>query len=383
MNSNYQDLIDFRRLLHAFPELSNQEHETADRIVEFVSRYQPTEIIKNLGGTGVAVIFEFGKSGKTIMLRCELDALPIHEENKVDYRSQNSGVSHKCGHDGHMAILSGMGKWLSEQDFDTGRVILLFQPAEETGSGADQVIRDSRFGTISPDYVFALHNIPGVQKHEIIFIDQGFSAEVQSLIIRLEGKECHAAEPQNGNNPAQAISEIISKVDKLNHHNLDNDRFSILTPVHINMGQPSYGISPGNGELHYTIRTWTGQEMDTLKSKVQNIVEEMSKTYKLEYEIEWLEYFPANRNDSEANQYIKTAAQMNGLSILTREHPFTFGEDFGWFAKAHQSAMFGIGAGLDTPALHSKEYDFPDELIETGLKMWQSIIQLILASNNQ
>lgn len=191
-----------RKKLHKHPELSGQEAETAGRIKRFIKKYDDAKIIENIGGHGLAVIYEFSSTGPTIVIRCELDALPIEEINNFEYRSRIKKVSHKCGHDGHMAILTGLTFWLKKQNFNNGKVILLFQPAEEKGTGAFAVINDSKFSDINPDYIFALHNIPGEPLHSIVMLDGNFSSTVQSVAIQLEGEESHSAQPEQGINPA-------------------------------------------------------------------------------------------------------------------------------------------------------------------------------------
>ena len=138
------------------------------------------------------------------MIRCELDALPIQEANSLPYQSQHPGVSHKCGHDGHMTIVAALAPWLQQQTFAAGSVILLFQTAEETGKGAKSMLDDVKMEGIQPDYVFALHNIPGLPLHEIAVVAGQFSATVQSVAFQLYGQQSHAAEPENGKNPAWA-----------------------------------------------------------------------------------------------------------------------------------------------------------------------------------
>ena len=181
-------IINLRKELHKKPELSGFEFETAKRIKQFLVQNQPSEIIENLGGTGLAAVYQFSNTGKTIIIRCELDALPIQEVNQFDHQSETKGVSHKCGHDGHMAIISGLGFCLKEQKFNSGKVVLLFQPAEENGEGAHKIVTDKKFKNLKADYVFALHNIPKEPMHSIIAIQKGFSAEVQSFIIKVNGK---------------------------------------------------------------------------------------------------------------------------------------------------------------------------------------------------
>lgn len=277
-----------------------------------------------------------------------------------------------------MAIVSGLIFWIKNQSFESGKIILLFQPAEETGKGAYQVIKDKKFKELQTDYYFALHNIPKEPLHSIILIEKGFSAEVQSLIIKVKGKESHAAEPENGINPAVGISDIIRIMSELSVNYPEDENFTVLTPVHINMGQKSYGISPAKGELHYTLRTWSNEKMLILKTQIEAVLKKTCHIHKLEYEVEWLEYFPASNNNITCNNYIEKAAQENKFKIIKRPYPFKFGEDFGWFSKKHKTAMFGLGAGINTPALHNADYDFPDEIIETGISMFKSIISNIM-----
>jgi len=368
----------FRKELHKNPELSGQESNTASLIKSFINKHNPTQIIDNIGGNGIAAIYKFSNDGPTIAIRCELDALPIEEKNQFEYRSTNNGVSHKCGHDGHMAIVAGLIFWINEQSFKSGKIVLLFQPAEETGKGAFKVIEDKRFIDLNIDYIFALHNIPGITLHSIITMDKGFSADVQSFMVHLTGRESHAAEPEKGINPASTISQIISALEVLNVSNPNDKYFAILTPIHINLGQKSYGISPSKGELHYTIRTWTPDIMSTLKTEIKNTIEELCSKNNVKFGLEWFEYFPASINDPNCNKIIEESAKEVNLELIKNPHPFKFGEDFGWFSRKYKVAMFGIGAGKNTPALHDANYDFPEEIIEIGINMFASIISKIL-----
>ncbi|HSP11246.1 MAG TPA: amidohydrolase [Salegentibacter sp.] len=367
---------EFRKELHKHPEISGNEDETRCRVKEFIGINNPGKIIEFEGG-GLAVIYEFSE-GPVIMIRCELDALPIEETNAFDYRSCNKGVSHKCGHDGHMAIVAVLSLFLKEKPYKQGRVFLLFQPAEETGEGAKALMNDPGFQQLKPDYIFALHNLPGESMHSVILVEDYFSATVQSFKLELIGKHAHASEPEHGINPAEAISELISGFSSLQEKAPEKRNFALLTPVHINMGTKDYGISAGMGEMHYTIRTWDEDEMVRLKKRIRQQIDEVCKVENLKYSIEWFDYFPASKNDEQCNNHIKNAASRNGFATKSRPFPLKFGEDFGWYSQKYKSAMFGIGAGENTPALHHADYDFPDELLETGIKMFSGIIDQIL-----
>lgn len=372
--SNTTLLTTLRRQLHRHPDLSGQEAATVQRIINFAWQYHPSRIISPVGGNGLAIVYEFSGKGPSIMIRCELDALPIEEANAFEHRSAVKGVSHKCGHDGHMAIVAGLMGWIEEQAFIKGTIVLLFQPAEETGQGAPAVLNDPSFAGIQPDYLFALHNLPGEPLHQIIIVEKRFSATVQSLAIHLQGKQSHASEPEKGINPALAMAYITQRFAELINDNVKDESFALLTPVYSRMGAPAYGINAGKGELHYTIRTWSEEQMQQLKERLLMIVVDACAIHSLQFHIDWFDFFPSAVNDARCNQLVREAAIASGLSIKEQPVPFKFGEDFGWYTAEYKSALFGIGAGIHHPALHHADYDFPDAIIETGIKMFGNII---------
>ncbi len=384
---NYPGMMDtlqkLRRSLHKHPELSGQEYHTAQRIKEFIRFHHDTLIIDEIGGSGLAAIYEFTSTGPCIVIRCELDALPIHESEGLDYASEHPGISHKCGHDGHMAIVCGLIFWLKKQNFQSGKIVLLFQPAEENGMGARSILQDPKFDDIKPDYVFALHNIPGKPVHSVIICPYIFSPSVTSFALYLEGKEAHASEPENGINPSKAICTVIQKFEKLNVSDAGNKNFSLLTPVYMNMGKKAYGIAAGNGEVHFTIRTWTEKKMSRLQKKIKELAQIVSSNYDLKHRFEWFDYFPTVKNDLDCNEIIMQAAESNKMKIIIQKTPFKFGEDFGWFAQKYKAAMFGLGAGKNCPGLHHDDYDFPDKIIPSGIKIFAAIITRILNNESE
>lgn len=372
-----EELIQFRHELHKHPEVSGNEKQTAQLVLAFLSNYPPSEIITQLGGEGILAIYNGKQTGTSILFRCELDALPIQEINSFDYKSVSHGVSHKCGHDGHTAILCGMAKTLYENPIEKGTVMLLFQPAEEDGNGAKSVLNDTKFKTIKPDFVFALHNLPGYKKHQIIVKENTFTCAVNSMIIQLKGKTSHAGEPENGINPALAIAEIIQAFNSKINTDVSSKKYCLITPIHINMGEKAYGVSAGYGEIHFTIRSNSNAQMRIIESNLEEKVNEIASKYNLKTKIDWTQSFQANENNVEAVNYIRKAALNLHLDSLEKNLPFTFGEDFGLFTQQFKGAMFGIGAGKNTPALHNPDYDFPDELIETGISLFHQITKEI------
>lgn len=193
MESNLQHLVTLRQWLHTHPEISGEEKNTAAYLVGLLQSLNPDFIKEKIGGEGILVLFDSGKPGPVLLFRSELDALPIQETNDFAHRSLANGISHKCGHDGHATILYGLAEKLARQWPLSGKVCLLFQPAEETGEGAERVVADSIFRNIKPDYVFALHNLPGYETGAIVIKEGLFSAAVNSIVIKLKGKTAHAA----------------------------------------------------------------------------------------------------------------------------------------------------------------------------------------------
>ena len=373
-----EELIQLRQELHKYPEVSGDESKTAQRILDFLSKYKPNQVITHLGGNGILAIYKGKEKGKSILFRCELDALPIQEINSFTYKSVYEGVSHKCGHDGHMSILCGLAKTLYENPLEKGTVMLLFQPAEEDGSGANSVMTDEIFESIKPDYAFALHNLPGFDLHKIVVKENTFTCAVNSIAIELHGKTSHAAEPENGINPALAISKIIAAFNAKIQPNISRENYCLITPIHINMGEKAYGVSAGYGEVHFTVRSDSNAFMQKTENELEQIASEIAKKYNLKPKIHWTESFQANENNKEAVNYIRKSASKLNLDILEKELPFTFGEDFGLITQQFKGAMFGLGSGVNSPSLHNPDYDFPDEITETGTSLFYQITKEIL-----
>jgi amidohydrolase len=377
LHQRMEVLILLRKELHKNPEISGKEVETAKRIVAFLEKHSPDEIITGIAGAGIVAIYKGREAGKTVLFRCELDALPIEEINTFEHRSITNGVSHKCGHDGHMAILCGLAVELSQNRPETGMVILLFQPAEEDGSGAQKVFSDSKFSSLQPDYVFALHNLPGFPKNQIVVKNDTFTCAVNSIIIKLNGVTAHAGEPEKGINPALAIASIINQFDTIIQSDISKEEYCLITPIYTEMGKKAYGVSAGAGEVHFTVRSDSNLQMKKVESTLEKLAQSIAKEYKLECNISWTQGFQANENNIEAANHIRKAAKTNNFELLEKETPFTWGEDFGLFTQQYPGAMFGLGSGINTPALHNPDYDFPDEIISTGISIFHQISKQI------
>ena len=368
-------LTSFRHELHAHPELAHSEHATAERVVTFMQQFNPTEIVTGIGGTGVIVTFDSGVEGPTMLFRCELDALPITEVDVDGYASTTVGVSHKCGHDGHMAMIAGLGEALAERPLTRGVVHLLFQPAEETGTGAAAVLNDEAFSRFTPDFAVAIHNMPGFPMHSMVIKPGSITAAVRSFVVRFTGRVAHASEPEKGENPSLAVADLLREADALVIADQHDPEFRLVTPVHVSIGSIAYGIAAGEGEVHFTIRTATNQGLADLQAVITAIAEHVAERDRLSVEIEVVEDFFANVNDPDVTERVRRAAERCGHDIITPEVGMRAGEDFGLFTERFPCCLVLLGAGEEHLPIHNAGYDFPDELIATGVELFEQIVR--------
>lgn len=378
IDTHLEDLTVLRHRLHAQAEVSGAEKQTSAIIADFLDDTSPDSLKRKVGGHGVIATYGTENDAPHILLRCELDALPIPDENDVEYRSKTEGVGHKCGHDGHMAILCGVARLLADRPFDKGEISLLFQPAEETGQGAAQVVEDEKFQELSPDYCFALHNLPGFQKHQIIVRKDVFAAASVGCIIRFKGSTAHAAHPEEGKSPALALAQTIEAFSAIPQFYSPLEQAAKVTVINADLGERAFGTSPGEATVMATLRAYDDEVLADLKEQCLRIAKHTAKTYELEFENEWVEEFPSTVNNSTAVQQIQSAAEYLDYNLNIKAHPFSWSEDFGYITAAIPGAMFGLGAGKEQPALHAEDYDFPDEIISTGISMFMQIVTEVL-----
>lgn len=368
-------LIEFRRELHTHPELAHQEHRTAERVVAFLEPLAPDELLTGVGGTGVVATFDSGRPGPSVLFRSELDALPILERGVDGHASSAPGISHKCGHDGHMAMVAGLALRLSERRPERGKVHLLFQPAEETGTGAAAVLADPAFDRIRPDFAVAIHNMPGFPLHAMVIKPGSITAAVRSLAIRFDGRTAHASEPEKGENPSLAIADLLRACDRLVVADPLDPAFRLITPVHVRIGSVAYGVSAGDGEVHLTIRTTENTGLAALQSDIVRLAQEFGERDGLTVSFDVVEDFYANVNDPDVTERVRSAAEACGFQVLTPEVGMRAGEDFGLFGERFPCCMVLLGAGDEHHPIHNPEYDFPDELIETGVRLFDRVVR--------
>ena len=364
-------LTRLRRALHRIPEAAGLEKKTAGCLEDFLSVLHWDGWVDNLGGHGLALVFEGKAPGETWMVRADMDAVPVREKTGAVHASTHDGLSHACGHDGHMAILAGLCIRLSEQRPERGRVVALFQPAEETGKGAQAVLDDPRFGGLRPDRVVAIHNLPGYATGEVVLADAVFAMASTGLDVTFRGVPSHAAWPEAGRSPLSLVSECMA----CEGMQQEEDGFSMATLTHMQMGEPGFGVRPGDGHLQMTLRSDSDEKLAGLVDAIRTRLANAGRKAGLAVRVEEREPFPATRVDGEVVERVRTAAKRLSLPVHLLSEPMRWSEDFGWFTKAISGALVGLGSGEAQPQLHHDAYDFPDSLLPTGVGLLETLIR--------
>lgn len=377
-NSDIAELTAFRRDLHRHPELSGQERETAQRVVSALSNHPPDTVLTGLGGHGLAAIYQGSADGPTVLFRAELDALPINELSDAPHASAIVGKGHLCGHDGHTTILMAMSRLLSRRRPAKGRVVLMFQPAEETGAGAAAVIEDPSFKTIAPDYAFSLHNMPGLPLGHVGLIAGPVNCASRGLRVAFTGKPAHASEPENGTSPMAALSHLMPALTALSHGTTQDRDFTLVTVTHAQMGAPAFGIAPGDATLFVTMRTLTDDRMNTLCETSLKLINETAGQNGLSVTHGFEDVFLHCENHPQATDILRSALDKQNIRHDASGLPMRASEDFGRFGHSAKSAMLFLGAGIDHAALHNPDFDFPDDLIPTGARIFEQVTRDLL-----
>lgn len=374
-DTDFAEITAWRRELHRYPELSGQEAATARRVQDFLAPSGPDQVLSGLGGHGVAAVFAGLAPGPTLLVRSELDALPIEELTGAPHSSTVPGVAHLCGHDGHSAILAAVARDLGRKRPQRGRVVLLFQPAEETGAGAHAVVTDPRYAEIRPDMAFSLHNAPGLPFGHAAIAPGPFACASRGMRIMLTGKTAHASMPETGISPMRAVARLMPALTDLGRGGPLDSGFTMVTITHSRMGEPAFGVAPGHAEIFATLRTMTDAGMEKLREEAETLANDAAEEAGLDLEIAYEDVFAASMNAPEAVEALRAALLAEGVSVTSEGLPMRASEDFGRIGQTAPAAMFLLGAGENYPRVHNPDYDFPDALIPIGAKVFLRAIR--------
>ena len=368
---NLEAIRELRHRLHRCAELSLQEQRTRATLIEFLNANTTLEVT-NVGRWFYALKKGIEPDAPSVAIRADFDALPIPETIDVPYASRTPGVSHKCGHDGHSSILSGVAMELSAVETESD-VYLIFQHAEEIGAGGEECSRLIEEKNISK--VYALHNWSGFPEHSVVVREGVSQCASMGLTVRFLGVRSHASEPEHGISPAPAIARLALEMQEYSRPADDPRGLMLCTIVHMLVGSRDFGCAPGYGEISATLRTELERDLNGLNASIREAARRYADEYGLRVEFEESDRFPDTANDSSCVSNVKDCARSLGLDVITLKDPIRGSEDFGWFLKKCPGAIFYLGNGEDYPAIHTLEYDFNDRILENGVDMFMSLIQ--------
>jgi amidohydrolase len=277
-----------------------------------------------------------------------------------------------------MTILAAVARGLGRQPPKRGRAVLLFQPAEEDGSGAAAVLADAKFEQVRPDFVFSLHNLPGLPLGHVSVAEGLVNCASRGMQIVLTGRTAHASSPEFGVSPQRAIATLLNEIAALGRGGALDEAFSMVTVTHARLGEPAFGISPGQAELWVTLRTLTDSTMERIRLQAEDLVQRAAASDGLKVRITYRDVFSHCLNNAEAVAYLKAALDVEGVRHSAQGLPMRGSEDFGRFNARSKAAMFFLGAGEQHPSLHEPNYDFPDELIEIGARVFMRTLRNLL-----
>ena len=376
MASSITKLTEIRHEFHQYPELGFQETKTKTKIAKFL-RAKGLEVIE---GVGVIGVLKSGSGSKTIGLRADMDALPIQETSKHAYSSKHPGVMHACGHDGHTTMLLGAAEELANSlDFD-GTVIFIFQPNEENGLGAKAMLNEGILSRFPISEIFALHNLPGTETGRII-TRKGLICSSESLFeISLKGQGGHASMPHVGRDTISVGCEIIQSLQNIISKKLAPGSGSVLSVTEFT-SDGARNVLPGNSLIKGDVRSRNKEDRLEIKRLMGTLVKGISDAHEITGEVSFETEFVETINSSDQTETVIAVAEELGLSLDGNCEPMSFSEDFAHFSNIVPGCFFLLGngqTGCASSPLHSSSYDFNDELLPIGIKIWSRLVRKIL-----
>ncbi|MGG3572375.1 M20 family metallopeptidase [Bacillus gobiensis] len=380
LENNFPEVVEWRRYLHQHPELSFQETETANFIAEKLRSFGYKQIQTNVGGYGIVAALEGYKPGPTIALRADFDALPITDEKDVSYRSKSPGVMHACGHDGHTAALLGTAKVLLEnRESFKGKIVLLFQPAEEAPpGGARAMIEDNALNGV--DYVFGAHLDSSVPVGKIALGDGFKMAAVDKFAITVQGKGGHGAAPQETVDPIVIGSDIVSALQKIVSRRVSPLDSAVVTLGVFQSGQ-AFNVIPDTARLEGTVRTFDADVRQKVKQQIHKIVEGITSGFDATFQIDYLEGYPALYNHPKETELLqKLFAEQFDKANLVPLRTGMGAEDFSYYLQEKPGSFFKVGSRNEDPATHYSHHHPKFDIDERALLLTEKAFTKIIFS---
>jgi hippurate hydrolase len=377
-----------RRDIHAHPELCFQEERTSDVIARTLAAWG-IEVHRGLGKTGVVGVIQGRPGPRAIGLRADIDALPMTEHNQFAHASRHAGRMHACGHDGHTAMLLSAAQHLAAtRDFD-GKVILVFQPAEEGGGGARAMIQDGLFERFPMDAIFGMHNWPGMPAGTFAIKDGPCFASSNEFHITIRGKGTHGAMPHLGIDPVPVACQLVQAFQTILTRNLRPIETGVISVTMIQAGEAT-NVVPESVTLQGTVRTFTDETLDLIEERMRELSHQLSAAFGATAAFEFQRNYPPTINHSAETAFARQVmTEVVGPERVQLFEATMGAEDFSFFLQHKPGAYFVIGNGdgthregghgLGPCTLHNPSYDFNDELIPLGGTFWVKLAQRWLA----
>jgi amidohydrolase len=370
----------WRRHLHQIPELQYDVFETGKFIAEKLKSFGCDEVVTGIGRTGLVAIIH-GKHGKgdVIGLRADMDALPITEATHLPYASKTTGKMHACGHDGHSAMLLGAAKHLSETRNFSGSVALIFQPAEEGGSGGKAMVDDGMMDRFHISRVFGMHNLPGLPLGSFASCDGAIMAAADKFDMVVKGRGGHAALPHQTLDPIVAASQLVTALQNIVSRNTDPLASLVISVTKFNAGD-AYNIIPQQATIAGTVRTLQKEMRDTAERRIRETAAGIALACGVEIEVDYSRYYPVTFNHTKETELAMSVARdvAGNLKVDSKTPPTMGAEDFSFMLEARPGSFIFMGNG-DSAGLHHPEYNFNDEAISHGVSYWVRLVETALA----
>jgi amidohydrolase len=373
-----------RQQIHANPELCFAEVQTADLVAQKLKEWG-IPMHRGMGTTGVVGIIKNGTSDRAIGLRADMDALPMQEYNTFAHASKNAGKMHACGHDGHTAMLLAAAQHFAKHRNFDGTVYLIFQPAEEGGGGAREMIKDGLFEKFPMEAVYGMHNWPGMAVGKFAVSSGPVMASSNEFKIVIHGKGGHAALPHDGVDPIQAACQMVQAFQTIISRNKKPIEAGVISVTMIHGGEAT-NVIPDSVEIQGTVRTFTVELIDLIEKRMREIAEHTSAAFGATCDFEFDRNYPPTINSAtEANFAAKVMADIVGASNVLPQEPTMGAEDFSYMLQAKPGAYCfiangegdhrAIGHGGGPCMLHNPSYDFNDDLIPLGATYWVRLVE--------
>jgi hippurate hydrolase len=378
-----------RRDIHAHPELCFEEQRTSDLIARQLTDWG-IAVHRGMARTGVVGIIRNGSSERAVGLRADIDALPMTEHNSFAHASRHRGKMHACGHDGHVAMLLAAAKHLSRhRDFD-GTVYLVFQPAEEGGGGAREMMRDGLFEQFPMEAIFGAHNWPGMQVGQFAIKNGPCFASSNEFKLTIHGKGGHAAMPHDGVDPVPVACQMVQAFQTIITRNKRPIDAGVISVTMIHAGEAT-NVVPDTCVMEGTVRSFTLEVLDLIERRMKEIAEHTAAAFGARCEFEFVRNYPPTINHPRETEFVRRVmAELVGADNVQEFEPTMGAEDFSFFLQHKPGAYFLIGNGdgshrdgghgMGPCMLHNPSYDFNDDLIPLGATLWVRIAEQWLAA---